>query len=913
MKAEEILLTKDGIKIGNNYKILLCSSLFYFRIPEEEWEDRIKKIKLAGYNCLDVYFPWNYHEVEEGKWLFDGNRNIIKFLNIVRENEMFIIARPGPYICSEWDLGGLPAYLLSKRDIRLREANDVFLGYVEKWYDRIIPIISEYQVTEGGPIIAIQVENELDFYNCSDQKNYLSRLVDFIKKYNINIPLIACAGQGDVEGATGLLESLVPTFNFYPDIKDSTIESKLYYYLDLMRRKNFPFLITETGREHFLLKRLLASGAKLIGAYNQVGGTNYEFYNAINNWGDPLSLITCDYDFNSLVSAFGEINEKEFLEARLLSKLVNSLDDLIATSTIEDNSDIVVESIKGSICPVSKLMNLSGYGKMLSLVNVSQDEASVKINIDKGIFPRSTNLEVKPLQCKYVFINLDLKKWDINGRIIFSSAEPCLINARNNQTIMVFYTPGEKSEVVLEIDEVEMVEGDVDTSNIIVFRFGEEESGKLATITLKNGRELKLIGLDKLSAAKLEGIDENEEPIYLDAFANDAVVYEQNLRDVNVIFENRLNELSYAEKITENDKPMFLEQVGIEKGCGWYKVKFKPTTDKIKGIVVENASDILSVYVNKDFLGTFINGGDFLYLPIETESEEIEVSIKSEIWGHCNFDDVRKPSLRLHSLKGLNGVSLIADIMDITSNWYLYKNADSKHPPVYTNFGVRLTSEKGFKDRYFKEIFIEQDTDNLYLVFKDFQCKGHLYINQRYVDEIDIYHNSLNVTDFIESGAVNKIEVVIEKNYYDESTGKVYMLKGIKNQGCSIMRVSPDDLYRLGTEARERLKKVSLPLLIEKNDAAIVWFESAYKEDYKKIKAIFEGENIKITAIVHNEVIGRIWVDEKISKAFTRRGKPNILYIPKDKLNNNKIMFYVERIKKEEKGVLNSINLKFMQ
>ncbi|MEZ0537352.1 beta-galactosidase [Caldicellulosiruptoraceae bacterium PP1] len=915
MKAEKIMLTKDGIKIGDNYKILLCSSLFYFRIPEEEWEDRIKKIKLAGYNCLDVYFPWNYHEVEEGKWIFDGNRDVVKFLNIVKENEMYVVARPGPYICSEWDLGGLPAYLLSKRDISLREVNDVFLRYVGKWYEKIIPIISKYQITEGGPIIAIQVENELDFYNCSDKKNYLSKLVDFIKKYDIDVPLIACVGQGDVEGATGLLDSLVSTFNFYPDIKDSTIENKLYYYLDLMQRKNLPFLITETGREHFLLKRLLASGAKLIGAYNQVGGTNFEFYNAINNWGNPLSLIACDYDFNSLVSAFGEINEKEFLEARLLSKLINSLNDLITTSTIEDNNDIFVESVNGSICPVSKIMNLSDYGKMVSLVNIAQDEANIKINIDKDVFPRSTNLKVKSLQCKYVFINLDLKKWDINGEILFSSAEPCFIGNKSEEFLMVFHTDDE-AEIIFKLDSVSRVEGDIDSLDEIIFKFTKDDVEKSATIFLKNGKKLKIIGLNSNVAAKIEKID--KDLMYLNNFGNNYIKQKSRAVSCRSNIIDRLEEIEYGVEKFKGQRAMFLENVGIYKGCAWYKLRYEmKNKKKIKGLAMSNASDILSIYINEDYIGTFLNDGECIFLDkvLNIEEKEIEVLVKAEIWGHCNFDDNRKNSLKICSLKGLNNASLIFDISDITDNWYLFKEGNHKTPPIFTNFGIRQTTKKQFEDHYYKKIFISKEAENCYLWFKGFECNGELFINQKPICKVDKYHQMFDVSEYIERGSFNEVKVVVTKDYFDDKSGKVYLLEGISSKECAILYSEPTKLYELAKKSKDTADKITLPIIMKSKHSLILRLEMDTNIDYTKVKALFKGKNLKITAISKEQVIGRIWLEEKKNISIFRGGNPDILYLPKNLLQaaNNELILYLEPTKIDDNSILEEIEMIYME
>ncbi|HEY8363033.1 MAG TPA: beta-galactosidase, partial [Tissierellaceae bacterium] len=162
VKSKQVSLDKMGLKIDGQYTILLCASLFYFRIPEGLWRDRMKKIRFAGYNCIDVYFPWNYHEIKKDTWLFSGQRDVDRFLTMAEEEGLYVVARPGPYICSEWDGGGLPAYLFAEKNIKIRDNDQRYLSYVSKWYDHILPIIAKHQVTRGGSVVLVQLENELD-------------------------------------------------------------------------------------------------------------------------------------------------------------------------------------------------------------------------------------------------------------------------------------------------------------------------------------------------------------------------------------------------------------------------------------------------------------------------------------------------------------------------------------------------------------------------------------------------------------------------------------------------------------------------------------------------------------------------------------------------------------------------------
>ena len=183
----------------------MCASFFYFRIKKKEWRARAKLIAGLGYNCVDVYFPWNYHETAPGEFDFSGERDLDYFLSICEENNLYVMARPGPYICSEWDGGGLPAWVLCNPGVRQNEP--AYLRQVERWYSRILPLLAHHQHSGrgGGCIILLQLENELDFFDCKDVGGYVERLRDMALSHRITVPLFTCAGQGDIKRSGGLI------------------------------------------------------------------------------------------------------------------------------------------------------------------------------------------------------------------------------------------------------------------------------------------------------------------------------------------------------------------------------------------------------------------------------------------------------------------------------------------------------------------------------------------------------------------------------------------------------------------------------------------------------------------------------------------------------------------------------------
>ncbi|XP_064231661.1 beta-galactosidase-1-like protein 2 isoform X3 [Aotus nancymaae] len=140
-------------------------SIHYFRVPKEYWRDRLLKMKACGLNTLTTYVPWNLHEPERGKFDFSGNLDLEAFVLMASEIGLWVILRPGPYICSEIDLGGLPSWLLQDPGMRLRTTYKGFTEAVDLYFDHLMSRVVPLQYKRGGPIIAVQVENEYGSYN----------------------------------------------------------------------------------------------------------------------------------------------------------------------------------------------------------------------------------------------------------------------------------------------------------------------------------------------------------------------------------------------------------------------------------------------------------------------------------------------------------------------------------------------------------------------------------------------------------------------------------------------------------------------------------------------------------------------------------------------------------------------------
>ncbi len=172
--------------------VIISGAIHYFRVPREYWRDRLLKLKECGFNTVETYTCWNLHEPKEGKFCFDGNLDIVAYIELATELGLNIILRPGPYICAEWEFGGLPAWLLNYEDIPLRCYDEKFLEILRRYYGELLSRVRPYFAVNGGNIFMLQIENEYGSYG--DDKEYLRAIADIYKENGADCLLFTSDG-----------------------------------------------------------------------------------------------------------------------------------------------------------------------------------------------------------------------------------------------------------------------------------------------------------------------------------------------------------------------------------------------------------------------------------------------------------------------------------------------------------------------------------------------------------------------------------------------------------------------------------------------------------------------------------------------------------------------------------------------
>ena len=326
VNAGDFTVGKGTFLLDGKPFIVKAAEIHYPRIPRPYWEHRIRSCKALGMNTICIYVFWNIHEQREGQFDFTGQNDVAEFCRLARKHGMYVIVRPGPYVCAEWEMGGLPWWLLKKKDIRLREQDPYFMERVKIFEKKVGEQLAPLTIQNGGPIIMVQVENEYGSYG--EDKAYVSEIRDCLRGiYGDKMALFQCDWASNFE--KNGLDDLVWTMNFGTG---ANIDKQFARLREL--RPDAPLMCSEFwsgwfdkwGARHETrpaddmvsgIDEMLSKGISF-SLYMTHGGTSFGHWAGANSPGFAPDVTSYDYD--APINEYGWATEKYYKLRKVLQK-----------------------------------------------------------------------------------------------------------------------------------------------------------------------------------------------------------------------------------------------------------------------------------------------------------------------------------------------------------------------------------------------------------------------------------------------------------------------------------------------------------------------------------------------------------------------------------------------------------------
>ena len=334
LSAQQPLVVQgNGFQLRGKPFQILSGELEYARIPRADWRDRLRKVRAMGLNTITVYVFWNLHETRPGVYDFTGQNDVAEFLHEAQQEGLYVVLRPGPYVCAEWDLGGYPAWLLKDHTMLLRSSQPQYLDGASRWMLRLGRELAPLQSSRGGPIIAVQVENEYGSFSVNeDRQKYLDQVRQMVLDAGFGESLLYTADGGDVMDK-GSIPGVFAAVDYGTGDSERSI--------DLLRRfrPNGPVYaaeywdgwfdhwgekhqLTDAAKQEAEIRSIIEKGYS-INLYMVHGGTSFGWMNGANFGDAGYQPDVSSYDYDAPIVEAGRPRPKYVALRRMIGEVTH--------------------------------------------------------------------------------------------------------------------------------------------------------------------------------------------------------------------------------------------------------------------------------------------------------------------------------------------------------------------------------------------------------------------------------------------------------------------------------------------------------------------------------------------------------------------------------------------------------------
>ncbi|WP_322488713.1 beta-galactosidase [Chloroflexus sp.] len=662
---------RNGIELDGQPFYLLSGCIHYFRWPRAEWRPLLEQARWAGINTIDTVIPWNRHEPQPGVFDFSDEADLGAFLDLCHELGLKAIVRPGPYICAEWENGGLPAWLTASGDVRLRTDDPAFVTAVLRWFDTLMPILVPRQHTRGGPIILCQIENEhwaSGVYGADEHQLTLARAA---LEHGIEVPQYTCMGAtpGYPEfrnGWSGIAEKLVQTRQLWPD--NPMIVSELWSgWFDnwggqRQTRKT-------AAKLDVTLHQLTAVGCAGFSHWMWAGGTNFGYWGGRTVGGDLIHMTT-SYDYDAPVDEYGRLTEKALVARRhhlFLSCFGAALSAVLADAMPGGITVIPPAAIAGRSEGGAQPYRTVRAGPTAPpawrdfcttfLANPGLEATTYEVFMPSG---EHLSVEVEPTSIRPIFANLPLGE---SGITIASHTGRILGYWPEQGTFVIYGREGEQGSLTLRLpsspdgiyaDDVSLTARVTLCNDLLRIDYWITAEGRRIEVAWED--HALLIELLPQALAERYG----SQPLPPPSQPHRSVLTTRAFAVAEATDDTGWQPIA---------APAPLEQLGCPYGYGWYRAEIELDAPLDTTIAAPELSDRALVLINGEFAGVLgvAPTGPRYTIALDLPAGRHDLRLLVDNLGRFNY------GLNLGERKGLLApLYLNGNQADISAGWYAY-------------------------------------------------------------------------------------------------------------------------------------------------------------------------------------------------------------------------------------------------